>query len=101
MSEQVAKIFREREEREREFVDRYGYARPLMAVKFGESMVVTVGGSIYKQIREGDSTFLHMIHSHALLMFGELMLETEEKKRLMTGIRLCNGWKPTFYTTTN
>lgn len=80
--EHVTKIFREREEREREFVDRYGHARPPMAVKFGENMVVAIGGSIYRQTREGDYTFLHAIHDHALHMFGEPMIEAEEKKPL-------------------
>lgn len=82
MIEHVTKIFREREEREREFVERYGHARPPMSVKFGGKMMVAIGGSIYQQTREGENTFLHAIHSHALHLFGESMLEAEEKKPL-------------------
>jgi hypothetical protein len=80
--ERVTKMFREREYREREFVDQYGHARPAMAVKFGDKMMVAIGGSIYRQTCEGDYTFLHAIHDHALHLFGEPMLEAEEKKPL-------------------
>jgi len=81
--ETAVKSFREREEREREFVDRYGHARPPMAVKaFDDKMMVAIGGSLYQQTRDGDYTFLDAIHDHALSMFGVPMLETEEAKPL-------------------
>lgn len=75
------RLFREREDREREFVDRYGHARPPMAVKAFESkMMVAIGGSLYQQTREGSYTFLDAIHDHALHFFGVPMLEAEESK---------------------
>ena len=80
--EQVTKIFREREEREREFVDRYGHARPPMAVKFQGKMMVAIGGSLYRQTRDGHDTFLDAIHDHALILFGEPMLDAEEQRPL-------------------
>lgn len=80
--EHVTKKFREREERVREFIDRYGHTRPPMAVKFGDKMMVGIGNALYRQTREGDYTFLHAIHDHALHLFGEPMLEAEEKKPL-------------------
>ena len=45
-------------------------------------MMVAIGGSIYRQNREGDYSFLHAVHDHALHLFGEQMLEAEEKKPL-------------------
>ena len=80
--EQVTKKFREQEEREREFIDRYGHARAPMALKFQDKMVVAIGNAIYRQTREGNYTFLDAIHDHALHLFGETMLEAEEKKPL-------------------
>lgn len=76
----AVKIFREREEDARGFVEQYGHARLPMATKFNDKMMVAIGNSIYGQTREGDYTFLDAIHDHALHLFGEPMLEAEEKK---------------------
>lgn len=77
--------FREREELKRQFVDRYGYARPPMAVKaFDGKMLVAVGDKIYQQSREGHYSFINAIHDYALHFFGEPMLETEEVKPINT-----------------
>ena len=79
--EQARRMFAAREKREREFIEQHGYARPPMAVKaFGNKMMVAIGGSLYQQTREGDYTFLHAIHDHALHFFGVPMLEAEEAK---------------------
>lgn len=40
--------------------------------------VTTIGGSIYKQNRPGDYTFLHAVHDYALLFFGEEYLKKQE-----------------------
>jgi hypothetical protein len=80
--EDATRMFREREEREREFAEQYGHARAPMAIKFGDKMMVAVGNALYRQTREGDYTFLHAIHDHALHLFGVPMLEAEEKKPL-------------------
>lgn len=78
--DKAREIFRGREMREREFVEKYGHARPPMAIRaFGDKMMVAIGGSIYQQTREGEYTFLDAIHDHALHFFGEPMLESEEK----------------------
>lgn len=83
MVAEVTKIFQEREGRERDFVERYGHARPPMAIKaFGDKMMIAVGGFIYEQTREGAYTFMHAIHDHALELFGVPMLEAEEEKPL-------------------
>lgn len=79
--EKAQRIFAERAEREYNFVERYGHARPPMAVKaFGGKMIIAIGGSLYQQTREGNYTFLDAIHDHALEFFGESMLETEERR---------------------
>ncbi|GAA5164133.1 hypothetical protein GCM10025770_17460 [Viridibacterium curvum] len=83
LAEKAKKIFRERDEREREFVAQYGHARPPLAIKaFGDKMMVAIGGGLYQQTREGIYTFLDAIHDHALHFFGEPMLEAEERKPL-------------------
>jgi hypothetical protein len=54
-----------------------------MGVKaFGDKMMVAIGGSIYRQSWDGEYTFMHAIHDHALEFFGVPMLEAEEKKPL-------------------
>jgi hypothetical protein len=79
----VSKAFSEREEQQRDFIERYGHARPPMTIKaFEGKMLVAIGGAIYQQTRDGNYTFLDAIHDHALQLFGEPRLELEEKKPL-------------------
>lgn len=76
-------MFAAHAKRDRDFVERYGHARPPMGMKaFGDKMMVAIGGSLYQQIREGEYTFLHAIHDHALDFFGLAMLQAEERKPL-------------------
>lgn len=51
-----------------------------MSVKMGDKRMVVIGGSIYKQTRDGPYTFMHAIHDNALEFFGVPYMETEEAK---------------------
>ena len=78
--EKVRKIFTDRENDEKQFISDFGHIRPPMGLKHQGSALVVIGGSIYKQTRPGEYTFLHAIHDHALEFFGTSMLEAEEQK---------------------
>lgn len=78
--QKAKEIFRIQEEKRQEFTEQYGHILPPSAVKMGGKIYSTVGNTIYKQTRDGEYTFLHMIHDHALLFFGVDYLEKEERK---------------------
>ena len=80
--EKAMRMFQEREAREREYVDQHGHARAPMSIKFGDKMMVAIGGSIYQQTREGTYSFLDAVHDHALILFGDSMLDAEDKRPL-------------------
>jgi hypothetical protein len=79
---EVTRMFREREAKQHEFVERYGHARPPQSIEFQGKQLFVVGGEIYRQERESEFTFLQAIHDHALRFFGVPMLESEEAKPL-------------------
>lgn len=77
------RMFTERAEREEQWVERYGHARKPISMTMGDGKVmVAIGSSIYKQVREGRYTFLDAVHDHALDFFGVSMLEAEEARPL-------------------
>lgn len=47
-----------------------------------DGAITAVGNMLYKQTRAGEYTFLHAVHDHALLFFGESYLEEQEKMLL-------------------
>ena len=58
------------------FRERYGFARPPVATKMGDKWMMAIGGSIYRQTKEGGYNFVNAIHDHALSFFGpELVAE--------------------------
>jgi SEC-C motif len=71
-------IFKEKEERRRQFVEQYGEIRMPQMIEACGSKLTTVGGAIYKQTRLGNYTFLHAVHDYALLFFGESYLKSQE-----------------------
>lgn len=78
--EKVRKIFGDRGNEEKQFIEDFGHVRPPMGLKTQGTAFVAIGGTIYKQSRPGNYTYLHAIHDHALKFFGTPMLEEEEKK---------------------
>ncbi len=81
--EKARRMFAEQGRREKDYQERYGYARPAMAVRaFGDKVMIAIGSRLYQQTRDGDYTFLDAIHDHALDFFGVQMLEAEEMKPL-------------------
>ena len=72
------RLFKEREDRERRFAEQYGHIRMPQMIEAWGSAVTTIGGSIFKQTRLGDYTFLHAVHDYALLFFGEEALKKQE-----------------------
>jgi hypothetical protein len=75
-------IFKQKDENRQKFVEKFGHIRVPQMLKMPDGVVSAIGGSIYKQTRPGDYTFLHVVHDHALLFFGETYLEEQEKKPL-------------------
>lgn len=78
--EEVARCFRDQDNRRREYFERHGHSRVPVCTKFGDKWVVAVGGGIYKQTQEGPYGFMSAIHDHALVFFGDSFLEAEEEK---------------------
>lgn len=75
-------MFKREEDQRREFTEKHGFIRPPMSIEaFGKRLAV-VGGTIYSQERQGQSSFLHLIHDHALMLFGDALLDAEEAKPL-------------------
>ena len=75
-------IFRQEEENREIFIKQFGNIRVPQLLEMPNGVVTAIGGSLYKQTRPGDYTFLHVVHDHALLFFGETYLEEQEKKPL-------------------
>ncbi len=78
----AVEIFRQRDENRRKFVEQYGHIHIPQMVEMSDGVVATVGSSLYKQTRAGDYTFLHVVHDHALLFFGEEYLEEQGHLRI-------------------
>lgn len=80
---EIAKIlahFRQIEDEKKRFVDAHGHARPPMSWNLDGKRLIVIGGSIYKQTREGPYTFLHAVHDTGLDFFGVPYMEVEEAK---------------------
>lgn len=67
------------EKRRLDFVRRYGHARMPVCARMDDRWMVAIGGKIYRQVQENPYGFINVIHDHALMMFGEKFLESEEK----------------------
>ena len=80
MIREVTEMFAGKERERKSFKDRYGFARPPMATKMGDKWVIAIGGSIYKQTREGEYNFVNALHDHALYFFGDAYIRTEQAK---------------------
>lgn len=78
--DKVRKIFGDRANEEKQFIEDFGHVRPPMGLKTQDTAYIAIGGTIYKQSRPGNYTYLHAIHDHALEFFGIPMLEAEEQK---------------------
>lgn len=77
--QKAQKIFAEKEAARERFVEQYGHINiPQMLDAWG-GKVTAVGGSIFKQTRPGDYTFLHAVHDYALHFFGDEYLSKQEK----------------------
>jgi hypothetical protein len=76
----VEHIFRQKEAKERSFTAKYGKARPPMSVMMGDKRMIVIGGSIYKQTRDGPYNFMNAIHDNGLEFFGIPYMEVEEAK---------------------
>jgi hypothetical protein len=76
----VRKLFRTRDEQARKFTDTYGHIRRPVSLMFGGKRMIVVGGSIYKQTRDGPYTFMNAIHDCGLEFFGLAFLKAEEEK---------------------
>ena len=72
-------IFRQKDENREKFVEQFGHIRPPQLLDMPDGMFACVGSSLYKQTRPGDYTFLHVVHDHALLFFGEDYLKEQEQ----------------------
>ena len=70
MIEHVARIFRQKEEKERSFAAKHGKVRPPVSVMMGDKRMIVIGGSIYKQTRDGPYNFMNAIHDNGLEFFG-------------------------------
>lgn len=72
------KILAEKEERHQTFIEQYGHIRIPQMIDIWGGKVTTVGGSIFKQTRPGNYTFLHAVHDYALHFFSEEYLMKQE-----------------------
>lgn len=80
MIREVGRHFAEMESSRRRFQERYGFARPPLATKMGDKWVIAIGGTIYKQTKEGGYNFVNALHDHALEFFGTTFVDQEEAK---------------------
>ena len=74
----VMAIFREKDHKRKEFADHYGNMRPPMVIQVGDDVYTAIEGGIYRGKRDGSTTFMRVIHDHALMFFGVPCLEAEE-----------------------
>ncbi len=72
---EVARRFREQDEKRRGFIERYGHARVPVCTKMGDKWVIAIGSGIYEQTQEDPYGFVNVVHDHALLFFGVRSLE--------------------------
>lgn len=79
LARKAKEIFRKKDEDRKLFVEQFGHIRIPQLLKMPDGAASLVGGSIYKQTRPGDYTFLHLVHDYALLFFGEDYLVEQEK----------------------
>lgn len=75
-------IFRQRDENRQRFVEQFGHIRVPQLLGMPDGAITVIGNALYKQTRAGEYTFLHAVHDHALLFFGESYLEDQEKMPL-------------------
>ena len=76
--QKAQKIFSEKEARHQAFIERYGHIRIPQMIDIWDGKVTTVGGSIFKQTRPGNYTFIHAVHDYALHFFSEKYLIRQE-----------------------
>jgi hypothetical protein len=80
MIREVTAMFASKERERKAFQNKYGFARPPMATKMGDKWMIAIGGSIYKQTREGEYNFVNALHDHALNFFGDAYIDAEQVK---------------------
>jgi hypothetical protein len=68
------------DEYQKQFVEQFGHIHIPQMLDMPDGVVTRIGDTVYKQTRSGSYTFLHVVHDHALLFFGEEYLEEQEKK---------------------
>lgn len=76
--QKAQKIFAEKEARHQAFIERYGHIRIPQMIDVWGGKVTMVGGSMFKQTRPGNYTFLHAVHDYALHFFSEEYLIKQE-----------------------
>ena len=76
--QKAQKIFAEKEVRHKAFIEQCGHIRIPKMIDILGGKVTTVGGSIFKQTRPGNYTFLHAVHDYALHFFSEEYLIKQE-----------------------
>ncbi len=77
-------IFKQKDESRNKFVEQFGNIRIPQMLEMPDGVITSLEGSLYKQARPGHYTFLHAVHDHALLFFGEKYLEEQEEKPLQS-----------------
>jgi hypothetical protein len=75
---QAQKIFAEKEARHHTFIEQYGHIRIPQMIDVWGGKVIMIGGSIFKQTRPCNYTFIHAVHDYALHLFSEEYLIKQE-----------------------
>lgn len=77
---EVTRRFARADSDRRAFEEAYGLARPPVATKMGDKWFIAIGGSIYKQTKEGGYNFVNALHDHALSFFGTEFVDAQGAK---------------------
>ena len=81
--EKVRKMLQEKEQKKRDFIEKFGHINPPNVIKTANNKAMSViEGGIYIQTREESYNFANVIHDHALIFFGDDFIDQEELKPL-------------------
>lgn len=76
--EELLRKIKEKIESHADYQKKLGHARTPVTAMLGDKLVIAIGGTIYKQTREGEYRFADIINDCALELFGEPLLIEQE-----------------------
>lgn len=78
LAKKAKRVVSRKEKNRKDFIEQHGHIRIPQIVEFSGRKVISVGGSLYRQIEYGEYTYLHAVHDYALHFFGEDYLKKQE-----------------------